>query len=407
MRSPLRALTWPTILAILAGCSSATLPNRMAPQSLQLRARSAAQPRARCDWQLVTAANPSSTNASLYGVDGDAPSDIWSVGGYQQPSSSFRTLAERWNGSAWSLVQTPNVGTGDNDLVAVAPLSSNDAWAVGISNPTPTAQTRTLIQHWDGTAWKVVTSRSPGQLSALSDVKAVAPNDIWAVGFYYNLAGNQQTLVEHWNGKAWRVVTSPSPGASYNGLSKLAVVSSKTIWAVGSTSNDGGNTSQTLVERWNGKTWQVVPSLNGPHALYSGLGAVVAIDADDVWAVGSSESYGTYETSTLVERWNGSSWQIVSSPNMGTHGSELAGVAAVSANDLWSVGWYIDPSNFLPKTLIEHYNGKAWRIATSPNPGALEDELHAITRVGTTLWSVGNQATSSANEPLITRLACH
>ncbi len=407
MTAPLRALAWPTALAILSGCSGgATMPNRTSPQAVQSLARSAAQPQARCNWQVVTAANPGSTNAYLYGVAGDAPGDIWSVGNYQQSSSSFRTFSERWNGTAWSLVQTPNVGTGDNNLVAVAALSVGDAWAVGISNPTPTAQTRTLIEHWDGTSWKVVRSPSPGQLSALSDVKAVTPNDVWAVGFFYNLAGNQQTLVERWNGKVWKVVTSPSPGASYNGLSKLAIVSAKNIWAVGSTSNDGGNTLQTLVERWNGKTWQVIPSLNGPHALYSALGAVVAIDANDIWAVGSSESYGTYETSTLVERWTGSSWQIVSSPNKGTHGSDLAGIAALSANDLWSVGSYIDASNFLPKTLIEHWNGKAWRIAKSPNPGGLEDELHAITRVGTTLWSVGNQATSSANEPLIVRFAC-
>jgi hypothetical protein len=406
VKPSLRGLTWPAVLAIVSGCSGAAIPpNGVTSQATQAGERSTAEPLARrCDhWKVVPGANPSSTNGSLYGVGGDAPNDVWAVGAYQS-SSSFRTFAERWDGSAWSDVQTPNAGTGDNGLVAVAALSSSDAWAVGYSNPTSTAQTRTLIEHWDGTAWKVVSSESPGQLSALGGLAAESPNDVWAVGAYFNEAGNQQTLVERWNGKVWKVVSSPSPGSAYNGLSKLAVVTPKDIWAVGSSGN--GNTSQTLVERWDGKIWQVIPSPNVTNAIYNSLAAIVAINANDLWAVGSSESYDGYETSTLVERWLGSSWQIVASPDVGTHGSSLADVSALSANDLWSVGSYIDPSDFLSRTLIEHWNGKAWRVDKSPSPGSVEDQLHAVTRVGATLWSVGNQNSTSANEPLTARLGC-
>lgn len=361
------------------------------------------QPQARtCDrWQLISAPDPNSGNARLVGVSGDATADVWSVGD-DQSSSSFRTLAERWNGTAWNFVQTPNVGSGDNGLAAVTALSSADAWAVGSSSRTPTSQNRTLIEQWNGNKWTVIKSPSPGQLSALGDIKAVSANDIWAVGAYFNLAGNQRTLVEHWNGKIWKIVSSPSPGAYYNSLSKLAILSSKNIWAVGSSSS--GETSQTLVERWDGKTWKIIPSLNAPGALYSDLGAIVAVNADDIWAVGSSESYSNYETKTLVEHWSNSSWQIVPSPNVGTHSSILADVAALSPKDVWSVGWYIDPSNFLPKTLIEHWNGKAWHIARSPNPGAVQDQLYGIALVGSVLWSVGDQAGASENEPLIARL---
>jgi hypothetical protein len=374
MKALLRALTWPSVLAILSGCSgSAALPGRITPQSFQ------AQPCNR--WRVVASAKPNSTNANLYGVDGRDAGDIWSVGAYES-SSSFRTFAEHWNGAVWNLEQTPNVGSGENDLVAVAALSASNVWAAGFSSPTVTSTTRTLVEHWNGSVWTAITSPSPGQLSGLSDVKAVSANDIWAAGAYFNLSGNQQTLVEHWNGKAWRIVSSPSPGASYNNLSKLAIISPKNIWAVGSTSS--GSTSQTLVEQWNGKTWQIVPSLNAPNSIYSDLAAVVAIDANDIWAVGSSESYASYETSTLIEHWSGSSWQIVPSPNAGTHGNLLAGIAAASANDLWSVGSYIDAGNFLPRTLIEHWSGTTWRIAKSPDPGSLEDKLSAIALVGTT-----------------------
>ena len=41
-----------------------------------------------------------------------------------------------------------------------------------------------------------------------------------------------------------------------------------------------------------------------------------------------------------VEHWNGTSWAIVPSPNMGTGNNHLNGVAAVSASDVWAVGYY-------------------------------------------------------------------
>lgn len=398
MRAPLCTLTYATILATVAGCSGGTtLPTRVAAPSLERAAP--------CGWGVAVSAKPNSTNANLYGVGGSDAADLWAVGAYES-SASFRTFAEHWDGADWKLVQTPSAGTGDNNLVAVTAPSSTNAWAVGRSTPTSTSETRTLIEHWDGKEWKIVTSPSSGQGSWLGDVKAVAANDVWAVGAFYNLSGNLQTLVEHWNGNAWSIVSSPDPGGSYNDLAQLAIVTPKNIWAAGSSSNDSGATSQTLVERWNGKTWQIVPSLNAPNAIYSDLGSIAAVDASDIWVAGSSESYASYTTSTLVERWSGSSWQIVPSPNVGTHGSVLSGIAAVSAGELWAVGSYIDPSDFLPRTLIERWNGKTWRVAKSPDPGAVEDLLHGVAVVGTTAWSVGSAADSAENEPLIMRFTC-
>jgi hypothetical protein len=49
----------------------------------------------------------------------------------------------------------------------------------------------------------------------LRDVAALAPNDVWAVGMYENEQTNfhqQRTLVLHWDGSQWSLVTSPQPG---------------------------------------------------------------------------------------------------------------------------------------------------------------------------------------------------
>ena len=42
-----------------------------------------------------------------------------------------QTLTEHWNGTAWSVVASPNLGTSDNVLYGVAAVAANDVWAVG------------------------------------------------------------------------------------------------------------------------------------------------------------------------------------------------------------------------------------------------------------------------------------
>ena len=77
-------------------------------------------------------------------------------------------------------------------------------------------------------------------------VAAISAQDVWAVGAYTNnlpdtLQG--QTLVEHWNGHAWQVVPSESPGLLGNALGGITrVPETQTLWAVG----QKGDTSQVL-----------------------------------------------------------------------------------------------------------------------------------------------------------------
>src|SRR5205823_6086798 len=141
----------------------------------------------------------------------------------------------------------------------------------------------------------------------------ISANDVWAVGQYSNSSSSSQTLTMHWNGTAWSVVSSPSPGIYDNELRDVTAVASNDVWAVG---DNGYGIYQTLIEHWNGSAWAVVPSPNvGTTSNY--LYGVAAVSANDVWAVGY---YGNFASlhQTLIEHWNGSTWSISSSPNVGT-----------------------------------------------------------------------------------------
>src|SRR5207244_3692911 len=94
--------------------------------------------------------------------------------------------------------------------------------------------------------------------------------------------------------------------------------------------------------------WSVIPSPNVGGLPYG----AAAVSATDVWTVGYYDNTGSGLGRTLVEHWDGTSWAVVPSPNLGT-GSYLYGVAAVSANDVWAVGYSYNPN----RTLVEHWNG--------------------------------------------------
>ena len=86
---------------------------------------------------------------------------------------------------------------------AVAVTSVRNAWAVG-------GGLRTVILHWNGTAWKRVPS--PSIAGSLSSVAAISGGDAWAAR-HLHPAGRGAPLILHWNGKAWKRVPSPNPGA--------------------------------------------------------------------------------------------------------------------------------------------------------------------------------------------------
>ena len=283
-----------------------------------------------------------------------AANDVWAVGSYCLYPDQ-QTLIEHWNGTAWSVVPSPSPGSYPNYLRAVAVVSASDVWAVGDYSNTRGGPEETLVEHWNGTAWSVVPSPNQDFDNSLYGVAAVSANDVWAVGSYgpsIYIGSTSQTLVEHWNGSVWAVITSPSPGTTYNFLYGVSAASTNDVWAAGDYYSDIGSTSQTLVEHWNGTAWTVVPSPNqGTGANY--LYGVASVMANDVWAVGYYLSDGTSQT--LVEHWNGTQWTLVPSPNRGASNNELFGIAAVTVNDVWAVGDDYIGTTQVPQTLVEHY----------------------------------------------------
>src|SRR5262249_17863386 len=160
-----------------------------------------------------------------------------------------------WDGTNWSIVPSPSPGTqGLNSLAGVAANSTNDVWAVG--NSTSTGYSSTLIEHWDGSAWSVVSSPNmQGTNNALNGVVALGTNKVWAVG--YSGSGFFSTLTEHWAGAGWTIVPSPDVSGDSDVLYAVSGTGASGVWAAGDTQSGFGYYF-TLIEHWNGSGWSIV-----------------------------------------------------------------------------------------------------------------------------------------------------
>ena len=142
--------------------------------------------------------NPNvSGTAQLFSVSCTSSSFCEAVGwnGSITPSPLL-TLAETWDGTAWSITPSPNQSTTENLLYGVSCASQDVCAAVGFSDPSSGPSSQTLIESWDGTAWSLTSGPNPSTLSSsLHGVSAVGSDPV-GVGSYDNASGVYQTLVE-------------------------------------------------------------------------------------------------------------------------------------------------------------------------------------------------------------------
>ena len=330
---------------------------------------------------LGAAAFPSSPGGSitsfpgeLLGVSALSASSAWAVG-----STGTRTLILHWNGTAWAEVASPSPGNLGR-LTAVTAFSPSDALAVG-SYRTASGGNKTLIVHWNGTSWVQLASPSPEVTdgSFLLGVSGVSSSDAWAAGWYYGIGGeSSNTLLLHWNGRNWARVPSPNPAhLGFNALTSVSALSASDAWAAGST--DAG----TLIVHWDGTSWRQVPSPG--RSSVDVLNGVSALSPSDTWATGSTA------TGTLALHWNGTGWTKVPSHGPASASSSfLNSVSAVSHADAWAAGYYSTSSNEA-KTLVLHWNGAAWTVVASPNPGGTTGTfLSGVSAVSASdVWAVG------------------
>jgi hypothetical protein len=249
-------------------------------------------------WSIQTTPNPNSRPwtgqgyKTLDAVSCSSATACTAVGEFPNSSGTEVALVERWNGTSWS-IQTPPSPTGAQSwgFGGVSCTSETVCTAVGsLRNSAGTY--KTLAERWNGSTWSIQTTPSPtaARAAGLYAPSCTSATACTALGQFTNSAGNYVTFAERWNGTSWSIQSIPSlTGAESSQLGSLSCGSATACVAAGF-SESTTHIVTTLVEAWNGTAWTIESTPNANGAIASGFNAVSCISADCT-AVGFTQVY--------------------------------------------------------------------------------------------------------------------
>lgn len=280
------------------------------------------------------------------------------------------------------VVPTPTDPTRDyEELLSVEMLGGSSGWAVGQTEITGRTYDPALAMHWDGISWTSVAVPPYGQDNAtLEGVAPVSDNDVWATGYTTSFRGwiYDRPLLIHWNGTRWRRFAVPLPPDAHGAtLWRSEAVSTDDVWAVGWYHTRRQGHSKTLIIHWDGSSWSLVSSPNVPGHLNE-LRAITATGPDEAWAVGFAGNR------MLIERWDGVRWSIESIGGYQQGG--LRDVEVSSAGQVFVAGTQYGPRD-ISHALVLTPGATGWRRMPLPNIGSAV--LNGVAWASTQAFAVG------------------
>src|SRR6266542_1993540 len=148
-------------------------------------------------------------------------------------------------------------------------------------------------------------------------------------------------------------------------------------------------------------TWRTVPAPMPAGAGTARLRGVSLRASNDAWAVGFSQSPDLTSAAELVEHWNGRRWRVVPTPALGPV-AELDAVTAISPADAWAVGSLTPPAGFGIVPLAMHRDGSVWTSVPIPAPPSGDGALDAVASTSSSdVWGVGDSISASNDDILI------
>ncbi len=224
---------------------------------------------------------------------------------------------------------------------------ANDGWAVG-NNLTPNEG---FVFHYDGDDWEEVT---PYPMRPLYCVAAVAPDDVWAAGWYGTMY--------HYDGSSWAQVPFPE---SYE-ICALHFPAPDDGWAVG---------YHGTCCHYDGSAWRAV-NIRSPEHRYD----VFFPTREEGWAVGGGGLTPETPPWYPLLHYETGEWKHMFRAEM-----KLDAVHFAAPDDGWAAG-----------THVLRYDGNEWHAITPPGKLYAYD---VFTLGGDEVWLACNYGTICKYNP--------
>lgn len=271
---------------------------------------------------------------------------------------NLKTLAERWDGTHWRIVPTPNpAGSTFTTLLGVTCTSRRACIAVG--SAVAGKRTVPLAERWNGSRWSIERTPRPPRSSGseLVGVSCPASNDCLAVGDYGISVNSSGGFAERWNGSRWTLAGLVRPGTSAF-LDSVSCSSATRCTAVGGYEVKT-TTLLPLAERLAAGRWRK-QSTPGTGSL-SGVSCPAFAQCT---AVGSRPNGQPNQSAVLAMEWNGGRWKAQSAPEpLGSTEAFLRGVSCPTVTSCEAAGW---AQLTTTATVADHWNGTSWTLELTP-----------------------------------------
>jgi hypothetical protein len=280
----------------------------------------------------------------------------------------------------WSFDGTKWTGGGFADdtrpLTGITVTTASDAWAVGEKWDKAQRLDVPQLLRWNGTAW--ADSMTGAESFARPHDVSGTGSDVWAVGTARTSA--DVPAVVRRSGSNWAPVSLPGTLGTA-ALLTVRVVAANDVWVAGSVGT--GTARRSLVMRWTGSSWTVLPA---PFGTAVGQVTSLLVKGDQCWAGGSAANRGG------VAVWNGGSWSARNPASGGV--SEVTQLAAYGSTEVWAAGTGV---------ALQRWNGSGWSEAEGPLVAPLSVGALATGPDGA-LWVAGHKDTSTSSSYFFAKL---
>lgn len=252
-------------------------------------------------WSLQAIPAPSnSPYARLLDVSCASAAECIAVGYYKNTSDVWVNFSAQWKGGSWSLLTTPNIeGTTESEVTGISCTSATFCMAVGRSEGPRVP----LTMVWNGTSWTLKKgARSSGWLSSVSCTSSAF---CMAVTAYPN--------AESWNGESWSVQNWVAPSGGGGWLNSISCSTATYCRAVGEAYKESRRSS--FAETWSGGTWTAQVGVRKAEA------SSIAVDVSCILSFGCAAvggERGGPGKDSLIESYRGTSTTPASNITAGT-----------------------------------------------------------------------------------------
>ena len=307
---------------------------------------------------------------SAEGIAVISPYEAWIITDYAV-AGAHESHVYRWGGVRWSEVAFPTPRhLGDYpywELRAIEAVAPNEVWAVGYRGADPT-QTHPVSARWDGTRWRLVPIGIPGLRGSLDGLTVVpGTSQLWAVG-----SAGDRLLALRWDGRAWHRTPTPRLRA-YSSYTDVVTTLGGATWAVGVTLESEG---RMLLSRWTGHDWTL---RRGPPG---GLTGIDGLTADSLWAVGRNQPKGSGRARAIIMRRDAGGWSVA---RRFDRVEGLTAIEVASPTDAWAVGNTWVRASRTSRPFVLRRSGGRWRIDWAPDHP--KGELTTIGGTPNNLWT--------------------